>query len=304
MAHLARKERDRLRVTSSRRRTSSPSSQSASGSTTVPTLALVKEKRVVDRLEGRAARRGSSACSSRTSTPPKNRRAPPAYTRSRPSERRSMRRALTAARGCSSIARRAIAAGAATNATTKLEANLSGANEGAPASNSGKTEIRLTPATGRVCWETKIAKIDGKPNASHIHKGAPWCLRQRRRAARCELQAPGLHHRVEGADQGDHQSTRCLLRERAQREASGRRNARAADSGDLSPPRRRGPVDPRRRRSVPLSLLEAPDHGKAELGRAGAVDDAVVEGDRDRRRSAAPRSRRHGRPVARPHARD
>jgi hypothetical protein len=66
----------------------------------------------------------------------------------------------------------AIAAGAAPNAgTTKLEANLKGSNEGAPASNRGKTELRLTPSTGKVCWETKITKIDGKPNASHIHKG-------------------------------------------------------------------------------------------------------------------------------------
>jgi hypothetical protein len=39
------------------------------------------------------------------------------------------------------------------------------------ASNRGKTEIRLTPSTGKVCWETTITKIDGKPNASHIHKG-------------------------------------------------------------------------------------------------------------------------------------
>ena len=84
-----------------------------------------------------------------------------------------MRKALTAAGVAAASLAVAIAAGAATNATTKLEANLRGANEGAPApaSNRGKTEIRLTPSTGRVCWETTIAKIDGKPNASHIHKG-------------------------------------------------------------------------------------------------------------------------------------
>ena len=82
-----------------------------------------------------------------------------------------MRKALIAAGVAAASLVVAIAAGATTNATTKLEANLRGANEGAPASNRGKTEIRLTPATGRVCWETTIAKIDGKPNASHIHKG-------------------------------------------------------------------------------------------------------------------------------------
>ena len=83
-----------------------------------------------------------------------------------------MRKALTAAGVAAASLAVAIAAGAATNAgTTKLEAKLRGANEGAPASNRGRTEIRLTPSTGRVCWETTIAKIDGKPNASHIHKG-------------------------------------------------------------------------------------------------------------------------------------
>jgi hypothetical protein len=83
-----------------------------------------------------------------------------------------MRKALIAAGVAAASLVIAFAAGAATNAgTTKLEAKLRGANEGAPASNRGKTELRLTPATGRVCWETTIAKIDGKANASHIHKG-------------------------------------------------------------------------------------------------------------------------------------
>ncbi|HEX3268113.1 MAG TPA: CHRD domain-containing protein [Gaiellaceae bacterium] len=67
-----------------------------------------------------------------------------------------------------------LGAGAATDAgTTKLVANLRGSNEAPPAaaSNRGRTEIRLTASTGKVCWETTITKIDGKPNASHIHKG-------------------------------------------------------------------------------------------------------------------------------------
>jgi hypothetical protein len=83
-----------------------------------------------------------------------------------------MRKALIAAGVTAASLAAVLAAGAATNAgTTKLEATLRGNNEGAPASNRGKTEIRLTPSTGKVCWETTIAKIDGKPNASHIHKG-------------------------------------------------------------------------------------------------------------------------------------
>ena len=74
-------------------------------------------------------------------------------------------------------------------------ANLRGNNEGAPASNRGKTEIRLTPSSGKVCWETKITKIDGKPNASHIHKGGKGVSGQRARSARRRLQAPGLRDR-------------------------------------------------------------------------------------------------------------
>jgi thioredoxin-like negative regulator of GroEL len=54
MAHLARKERDRLRVTSidvNER----PELAQRFGVETVPTLALVKGNRVVDRLVGRAS---------------------------------------------------------------------------------------------------------------------------------------------------------------------------------------------------------------------------------------------------------
>jgi thioredoxin-like negative regulator of GroEL len=54
MAHLARKERDRLRVTSidvDER----PELAQRFGVETVPTIALVKGKRVVDRIEGRAS---------------------------------------------------------------------------------------------------------------------------------------------------------------------------------------------------------------------------------------------------------
>lgn len=83
-----------------------------------------------------------------------------------------MRKALIALGLVAASLAAALAASAANNAaTTKLEANLRGSNDNAPASNRGKTEIRLTPSTGKVCWETTITKIDGKPNASHIHKG-------------------------------------------------------------------------------------------------------------------------------------
>jgi thioredoxin-like negative regulator of GroEL len=54
MAHLARKERDRLRVTSVDVN-QQPELAERFLVTTVPTLALVKGKRVVERLEGRAS---------------------------------------------------------------------------------------------------------------------------------------------------------------------------------------------------------------------------------------------------------
>jgi hypothetical protein len=64
-----------------------------------------------------------------------------------------------------------LAASAANTATTKLEATLTGKSEGAPASNKGKVELRITAATGKVCWDFKLAKIDGKAMQAHIHKG-------------------------------------------------------------------------------------------------------------------------------------
>ncbi len=54
MAHLARKERDRLRVTSIDI-DEQPELADRFRVKTVPTLALVKGKRVVERLEGRAS---------------------------------------------------------------------------------------------------------------------------------------------------------------------------------------------------------------------------------------------------------
>jgi hypothetical protein len=62
-------------------------------------------------------------------------------------------------------------AGAASG--NKLDAQLRGSNERpvAPASNRGRVEITLK--AGKVCWEFTLTKIDGKPNAAHIHKGRP-----------------------------------------------------------------------------------------------------------------------------------
>ena len=54
MAHLARKERDRLRVTSSDV-DERPDLALRFGVETVPTLALVKDRRIVERLVGRAS---------------------------------------------------------------------------------------------------------------------------------------------------------------------------------------------------------------------------------------------------------
>jgi hypothetical protein len=67
-----------------------------------------------------------------------------------------------------------VMASAATSATgTKFEIALKGTNESpaAPASNKGTVELTLNAKTGKVCWEFKLAHVDGKPNQSHIHKG-------------------------------------------------------------------------------------------------------------------------------------
>jgi hypothetical protein len=65
-------------------------------------------------------------------------------------------------------------AGARGGGTVALVAKLKGTNEvpKAPASNTGRAEIKLNAATGKVCWAFSITKIDGKPTAAHIHKGA------------------------------------------------------------------------------------------------------------------------------------
>jgi len=56
-----------------------------------------------------------------------------------------------------------------------LTAQLRGANEvpKASASNRGRAEITLKAATGKVCWDFTITKIDGAGTAAHIHKGRP-----------------------------------------------------------------------------------------------------------------------------------
>jgi hypothetical protein len=66
-----------------------------------------------------------------------------------------------------------LAANAAGTKTVKFEVALKGNNEApaAPASNKGKIELTLNTTSGKVCWQFKLAKIDGKPTQSHIHKG-------------------------------------------------------------------------------------------------------------------------------------
>ena len=84
-----------------------------------------------------------------------------------------MRRAFIATLAVAASLAAVLAAGAANTAGTKLEASLRGSNERpvAPASNRGTVELRLTARTGKVCWEFKLRKVDGKPNQAHIHKG-------------------------------------------------------------------------------------------------------------------------------------
>jgi hypothetical protein len=84
-----------------------------------------------------------------------------------------MRRTITAL-VISAVALVAVlAANAAAAKTVSFEVALKGKNEtpAAPATNKGKAELKLNTATGKVCWEFKLAKIDGKPSQAHIHKG-------------------------------------------------------------------------------------------------------------------------------------
>ena len=85
-----------------------------------------------------------------------------------------MRRGLVAVGVAAMALATALAAGATTDAkTSKLAAQLRGGKEqpAAPATNKGTVELRLTPSTGKVCWEFSLGKIDGKPMQAHIHKG-------------------------------------------------------------------------------------------------------------------------------------
>ncbi|HYX76776.1 MAG TPA: CHRD domain-containing protein, partial [Gaiellaceae bacterium] len=69
----------------------------------------------------------------------------------------------------------ALAAVATAKGGGHLTAQLRGTNEvpKAPVSNRGRAEIRLNAATGKVCWDFTITKIDGPGTAAHIHKGRP-----------------------------------------------------------------------------------------------------------------------------------
>jgi hypothetical protein len=69
----------------------------------------------------------------------------------------------------------AFAGAAVAKGGNHLTAQLRGTNEvpAAPASNRGRVEITLNAATGKVCWDFTISKIDAPGFAAHIHKGAP-----------------------------------------------------------------------------------------------------------------------------------
>lgn len=60
-------------------------------------------------------------------------------------------------------------AGAASG--NKLSAQLRGGNERPRAAAANRGSVEITLKASKVCWEFKIAKIDGSPTAAHIHKG-------------------------------------------------------------------------------------------------------------------------------------
>ncbi|HEX6679757.1 MAG TPA: CHRD domain-containing protein [Gaiellaceae bacterium] len=82
---------------------------------------------------------------------------------------------LVVAALAAALATSLVLAAVATAKGGHLTAQLRGTNESptAPASNRGRAEITLRLATGKVCWDFTITKIDGAGNAAHIHKGRP-----------------------------------------------------------------------------------------------------------------------------------
>lgn len=65
-------------------------------------------------------------------------------------------------------------ASGANDAETELYADLTGAAETPPGAPNGKgtAEVKLNPATRRVCWEFRgLSGLQGQPLAAHIHKG-------------------------------------------------------------------------------------------------------------------------------------
>ena len=84
-----------------------------------------------------------------------------------------MRRTLTALVISALALVAVLAANAASARTVKFEVALKGTNEkpAAAASNRGRVELTLNTTTGKVCWDFKLTKIDGKPAQAHIHKG-------------------------------------------------------------------------------------------------------------------------------------
>jgi hypothetical protein len=121
-----------------------------------------------------------------------------------------MRRAAlvaTVVSGLTVAAALASGAPATSGAAVKLEANLRGANErpAAPATNRGRVELRLTAATGRVCWEFRITRIDGRALQAHIHKG--------RRGVSGNIVVPlGANYKRQGCTTAAKSLVRAILR--------------------------------------------------------------------------------------------
>jgi hypothetical protein len=176
-----------------------------------------------------------------------------------------MRRAPKSAVAVAAIAAVAavlIPAGGAAAKTT-LRASMNGNAEVPKGDPNGRGTARITTdsAKGRVCYSITLSKV-GSVAMGHIHKGEGQGRSGLHPPLReADHEAEGLRVGGEGAHPRRGEAPCALLRERPQREASGRRGARPAAALTTGPENGEGRLDGRPSLST---LLDEPPSGLLE----------------------------------------